>query len=237
MSPESFALIGKRCPVNGIVDTFIAPACLDEIELLFQDNTILLIAKPANLLSLSGKNPLNKDSVHYRLVQDFPTATLAHRLDFGTSGIMVVALDKASNAHLTKQFQQRGVEKRYRAVLRGHLEKDEGSIDLPIAKDNAIFPRLKICHMTGKPAFTHYQVEQRLESPPRSVVCFTPETGRTHQLRIHAQAIGHPILGCDLYGDEHSLNLSGRLMLHAESLEFSHPVSGEDVRAISPCPF
>lgn len=223
--------------VKNIVDTFVAPPCLDDIELLFEDEHLLLISKPSKLLSLSGKNPLNKDSVHFRLVKDFPNATLAHRLDFGTSGIMVVALNKQINGHLTKQFQERTVIKKYKAVLRGHVEEDAGEIDLPIAKDDAIFPRLKICRASGKTAHTHFHVQERLASPPRSLVRFEPETGRTHQLRIHAQAIGHPILGCDLYGDDISQNMAHRLMLHAESLKFVHPVSGDTVCASSPCPF
>lgn len=223
--------------MNNIVDSFVAPPCLEDITILSQDEFHLLIDKPGGLLSLSGKNPLNKDSVHFRLVKDFPTATLAHRLDFGTSGIMVVALNKQINGHLTKQFQQRTVIKNYKALLHGHLKEDHGVIDFPIAKDSAIFPRLKVCLETGKPARTHYVVQARLDSPPRSLVCFKPETGRTHQLRIHSQAIGHPILGCDLYGDDNSLNLANRLMLHAESLEFVHPVSGKNIHAICPCPF
>lgn len=223
--------------MNEIVDTFVAPPCLEEIELLFQDEHLLLVSKPSKLFSLSGKNPLNKDSVHFRLVKDFPTATLAHRLDFGTSGIMVVALSKQVNAHLTKQFQQRTVVKHYKAVLQGHLANDSGTINFPIAKDNAIFPRLKICQQTGKPALTHYHVEKRLDSPHRSIVKFKPETGRTHQLRIHSQAIGHPILGCDLYKNENSQHMAERLLLHAESLEFLHPVSGNEIHATCPCPF
>lgn len=223
--------------MNEIVDTFVAPPCLEDIELLLEDKSLLLISKPSKLFSLSGRNPLNKDSVHYRLVKDFPTATLAHRLDFGTSGIMVVALDKQVNGHLTKQFQQRTVVKTYKAVLHDHVNEDHGVIDFPIAKDKSIFPRLKICLTSGKPARTHYHVEERLDSPPRSVVCFKPETGRTHQLRIHSQAIGHPILGCDLYGDDHSHALADRLMLHAESLDFVHPLSGESIHAVCPCPF
>jgi len=223
--------------VNGITDNFVAPPCHNDIELLFQDEHLLLISKPSGLLSLSGKNPLNKDSVHYRITKDFPTATLAHRLDLGTSGIMVVALNKDVNAHLTRQFQQRTVDKYYKAVLQGHLEIDEGVIEHSIAKDDTLFPRLKICEVTGKSARTQYAVEQRLDSPARSSVRFKPETGRTHQLRIHAQAIGHPILGCDLYSVENSQRLADRLMLHAESLEFVHPSSGEHVRAVSPCPF
>ncbi|MFT4727375.1 MAG: tRNA pseudouridine32 synthase/23S rRNA pseudouridine746 synthase [Granulosicoccus sp.] len=223
--------------MKNIVDTFVAPPCLDEIEILFHDESLLLVSKPSGLLSLSGKNPLNKDSVHWRLVKEFPSATLAHRLDLGTSGIMLVALSKQANAHLTKQFQQHSVVKRYKAVLKGHLEEDHGVIDYPIAKDNSIFPRLKICSTSGKPAVTHYSVEERQDSPPRSIVCFKPATGRTHQLRIHALSLGHPILGCDLYGDDNSQALADRLMLHATSLEFVHPLSGENMCAVCPCPF
>ena len=144
---------------------------------------------------------------------------------------------KAVTIFADHKFQQRTVVKSYKAVLHGHLEKDRGIIDYPIAKDNAIFPRLKICVASGKPALTHYQVEERLNSPPRSVVRFNPQTGRTHQLRIHALAIGHPILGCDLYGDDNSQSLANRLMLHAETLEFIHPLSGESMHAFCPCPF
>lgn len=223
--------------MKAIVDSFIAPPCAEDLRVLFQDEFLLLICKPSGLLSLSGKNPLNKDSVHCRLVKDFPQATLAHRLDFGTSGIMVVALNKHVNGHLTKQFQQRTVVKKYKAVLQGHVEKDSGVIDLPIAKDDSLFPRLKICDATGIRAVTNFSVEERLNSPPKTVVRFTPETGRTHQLRLHAQAIGHPILGCDLYDDDSSYNMAERLMLHAENLHFTHPMSGENVHALCPCPF
>lgn len=223
--------------MNRIVDTFVAPVCLEHIELLQQDPTLLIINKPSGLLSLSGKNPLNKDSVHFRLIKDYPTATLVHRLDLGTSGVMLIALDKPTNAHLTKQFQQRTVVKHYKAVLQGHLLRDEGIIDLPIAKDNSIFPRLKICLATGKPARTHYTLIEHLYSPDRSVVSFTPETGRTHQLRIHSEAIGHPILGCDLYGNKQSHAAATRLMLHAEAIEFVHPVSGLPIQAKCECIF
>ena len=217
------------------VDTFIAPICHDHIELIFQDEHILLINKPSGLLSLSGKNPLNKDSVHFRLVQDFPTATLAHRLDFGTSGIMVVALNKAANAHLTKQFQNRSVSKSYTALLQGHLPEKEGYIDAPIAKDH--FPLQKICHETGKQARTHYELIERLQNPDSSRVIFTPETGRTHQLRLHSLIIGHPILGCDLYGTPESHAMASRLQLHATHLSFDHPVSRERIEGRCPCPF
>lgn len=218
-------------------DPFIVPECHDDIELLYQDEYLLLINKPCVLLSLSGKHPLNKDSVHYRLVKDFPTATLVHRLDFGTSGIMLVALNKSINGQLGKQFQNRTVEKTYTAILHGHVADDQGCIALPIAKDKHNFPLQKICHDSGKAALTHYQVMDRLERPFTSKILFKPLSGRTHQLRIHSREIGHPILGCDLYATDEAFFLATRLMLHATTLEFDHPITGERIKGLSPCPF
>ena len=231
--------------MSEIIDNFIAPPCHDEIDILWQDEHLLLINKPAGLLSLSGKNPQNFDSVHYRLVQNFPGCTLVHRLDFGTSGLMVIARNKAINAALCQQFSQRTVGKAYNALLCGHLKGDEGVIDAPIAKDPALFPLMTINIINGKPARSRYRVLERFyqqqekgTSLPLTRVELTPETGRTHQLRIHCQLLGHPILGCDLYG---GLLLPGteqtpRLMLHASELQFIHPVSKEPVfyRNISP---
>jgi tRNA pseudouridine32 synthase/23S rRNA pseudouridine746 synthase len=236
---------------------FIAPPCHEKIKILHEDEFLLVINKPSGLLSLSGRNSVNTDSVHYRLVQDYPTANLAHRLDIGTSGLMLVALNKEVNGHITKQFQARTVEKEYVATLLGHLTDDEGVIDAPIAK--AEFPRQMVCAETGKKAQSHYQVLERLqeqlqypvkEANPTNKdnttrdsakaniktisttrVLFKPLTGRTHQLRLHSQKIGHPIIGCDLYGltvdgiDSHLL--AKRMMLHASSLSFEHPMTGE----------
>lgn len=220
-----------------VIDSFVAPACDKQIEILFQDDSILLINKPSGLLSLSGKNPLNKDSVHFRLVQQFPTATMVHRLDFGTSGIMLLALRKAANANLTRQFQDRTVKKSYVAILDGCVEDNEGYIDAPIAKDRPNFPLLKICHNSGKRALSHYRVLERMNKPQRSRVLFTPQTGRTHQLRLHSREIGHPILGCDLYGSKRTLSMADRLLLHAQSLEFDHPVSAQRMQYTCDCPF
>ena len=127
-------------------DDFIAPVCDLEIDVLYEDKHLLVINKPTGLLSLSGKNLLNKDSVHYRLRQQYQSIAMVHRLDFGTSGLMVLALDKNINAHLTKQFQSRTIVKRYVALLSGHVENDKGVIDLPIAKGD--FPRQKIWGLT-----------------------------------------------------------------------------------------
>lgn len=232
--------------MSTIFDTFIAPPCHDEIAILYQDEHLVLINKPTGLLSLSGKNPQNIDSVHHRLVQLFPGCTLVHRLDFGTSGLMVVARNKAINAALCQQFSQRNVKKVYSALLCGHLDNDEGVIDAAIAKDPALFPRMSICPIQGKPARSHYRVIARfyhtLENGnllPLTRVQLTPETGRTHQLRIHCQQLGHPILGCDLYGGrllpgtEHT----ARLMLHASELHFVHPISGTLIKGNNASPF
>ena len=224
-------------------DDFIAPPCEQQIDILFEDDYLLVIDKPSGLLSLSGKNPLNKDSVHYRLVQQYPTATMVHRLDFGTSGVMVLALNKQVNAHLTKQFQLRTIAKQYIAILYGHIEADEGMIDAPIAK--AEFPRQKVCFQTGKASQSHYRVTQRCHDKTSGTnttrVAYSPTTGRTHQLRVHSRAIGHPIIGCDLYGlnidGVDTLSLSDRLCLHASRLTFEHPMTGKRVCFESACGF
>lgn len=223
--------------MNPIIDNFVAAECQQQIEILVHEEHFLLINKPSGLLSLSGKNPLNKDSVHFRLVQDFPTATMVHRLDLGTSGIMLIALNKQVNAVLAKQFRMRLVEKTYVSILSGHLLEENGQIDAPIAKDPLLFPRLKICCQQGKQAQTNYQVLDRSHSPMTTRVRFYPQTGRTHQLRIHSQSIGHPILGCDLYGTESSHQAANRLMLHAEKLKFDHPITGLRITAECPSPF
>lgn len=228
--------------MSAIIDTFIAPPCSAQIAILYEDEHLLVIDKPSGLLSLSGKNPLNLDSVHHRLAQDYPGCTLVHRLDFGTSGLMVVARNKAINAALCQQFSQRAVSKVYNALLCGHLKEEEGVIEAPIAKDPELFPRMTICAYSGKPARSRYQVLAREWLPIASGslavtrVRLLPETGRTHQLRIHCQYLGHPILGCDLYGGlaEHP---ASRLMLHASELHFRHPVSGEAMDVRQPSPF
>ena len=227
-----------------IIDNFVAPKCDEFIEILYQDDDILLINKPSGLLSLSGKNPLNWDSVHYRLVNGqkgltaaFSEAKLPHRLDLGTSGIMIVGLNAVASKHLNKQFQARTIQKRYVAMVEGCLAVSEGQITAAIAKDKLLFPRVKICQSTGKTAVSEYKVLERLNHPFRTLVQFTPVTGRTHQLRIHSQFIGHPILGCDLYKSEQSENMAGRLQLHASDLYFDHPTTGERIHINCPHPF
>lgn len=232
--------------MSSIIDTFIAPPCHDEIDILYQDESLLLINKPSGLLSLSGKNPQNRDSVHYRLCQRFPGCSLVHRLDFGTSGLMIVARNKTVNAALSQQFSRRTVGKVYSALLCGHPENDDGIIDAGIMKDPACFPRMSICSVHGKSARSRYRVMARFYQQPRegrllpvTRVELTPETGRTHQLRIHCQYFGYPILGCDLYGGRllPGCESAPRLMLHASELRFVHPVSHEPIHICHASPF
>lgn len=227
-----------------IADDFVAPTCNDLLEILYQDDDILLINKPSGLLSLSGRDPRNWDSVHFRLVRGqegmspaFPEVKLPHRIDFGTSGIMVAGLNAASVQHLNRQFQTRTIKKRYIAMLEGWVTDDQGRITAAIAKDKSYFPRVKICHTSGKTAISAYTVLERLDQPCRSLVRFTPHTGRTHQLRIHSQMIGHPILGCDMYKSDCSEQMADRLLLHASDLYFEHPVSGKKIHGHCPSPF
>ncbi|WP_294907724.1 RluA family pseudouridine synthase [Tatumella sp. UBA2305] len=232
--------------MSEINDTFIAPPCKQQIEILYQDDSLLLIDKPAGLLSLSGKNPQNLDSVHYRLVKEYPGCTLVHRLDFGTSGLMVIALNKSVNALLCQQFSQRCVTKHYQALVCGHTEQSSGTIEAAIASNPALFPRMSLCPETGKPARSGYQVAERefFITPDKKRLPVTrlrllPETGRTHQLRIHCQYLGHPILGCDLYGGKEWPGTAKipRLMLHASQLNFVHPVTLQPMVARSTVPF
>ncbi|HEY8939618.1 MAG TPA: pseudouridine synthase [Cellvibrio sp.] len=205
---------------------FILPPCQEKLRILRNEQDFLLINKPARLLSVPGRHPHNRDSVISRLQVEFPTAAIVHRLDFDTSGVMVIPLNKPALSHISKQFQARTVSKHYAAVVAGLLPHDEGVIDLPIAAGEG--PKYKICQERGKPSVTEYRVIVRDQQANTTRVLLHPITGRSHQLRLHLQAIGHPILGCEFYGGEFAL-AAERLLLHATDLRFSHPVSGETV--------
>jgi tRNA pseudouridine32 synthase / 23S rRNA pseudouridine746 synthase len=207
----------------------ILPTCLAQITVLDSDEHYLIINKPAGLLSVPGRHPQNHDSVISRLRQEFPQAAIVHRLDFDTSGIMVIPLNKFSLSHISKQFQARSVNKHYTAVVTGLVEKNEGTIDLPIAVDVANRPKYKICAREGKKSVTEFTVISRNELAHTSRLLLHPITGRSHQLRLHLQAIGHPILGCHFYGDAQSTPKASRLLLHATQLAFDHPRTGKRI--------
>jgi len=207
---------------------YLVPHSQEEIRILHEDAQLLLVRKPDLLLSIPGRHPLNKDCLITRLQVDYPTASIVHRLDLDTSGIMVIPLDKPTHAHISRQFQQRLVKKSYIAVVHGEVRDDEGEVDLPIACDWDRRPLQMICHERGKNALTRYRVLNRLGD--RTRLLLEPVTGRSHQLRIHMRELGHPILGCDMYAHPEALAMAERLMLHATTLEFEHPATGEWLR-------
>lgn len=204
---------------------YLVPHSREEIRILYEDGDLLLVRKPDLLLSVPGRHPLNKDCLVSRLQQSYPSASIVHRLDLDTSGIMVIPLNKASHAHISRQFQQRQVEKSYIAIVYGVLGEDRGEVDLPIACDWENRPRQLICHQRGRQALTRFEVLER--GVDRTRVLLRPVTGRSHQLRIHMREIGHPILGCDMYAHPQALAMAPRLLLHASTLAFAHPATGE----------
>lgn len=193
------------------------------MQILYHDEDIVVVEKPSGLLSVPGRLPENKDSVVLRLSELGP-AHAVHRLDMATSGLMLVAKNKASLKLLNEQFANRTVSKGYLAVVDGLVEQDFMEIKTPIRCDWPNRPRQEI-HPSGKASHTLLEVESRNESSCCSVVRLTPVTGRSHQLRIHMQSIGHSILGCEFYAPDTVRNRSNTLLLHAQTLAFTHPTS------------
>lgn len=192
------------------------------LAILYQDEHIMVVNKPSGLLSVPGKAPEHHDSIMARIQQQFPHAESVHRLDMATSGVMVVALNKSAERELKRQFREREPKKSYIARVWGHLENDEGMIDLPLICDWPNRPKQKVCFETGKSAQTAYQVLSH--DPDNSTrVLLTPITGRSHQLRVHMLSLGHPILGDRFYAHDDARAMADRLQLHAQELLITHP--------------
>jgi tRNA pseudouridine32 synthase/23S rRNA pseudouridine746 synthase len=202
----------------------------EPLEVLHLDASLLAVAKPAGLLSVPGKDPAHSDCVLSRLQRQHPEALLVHRLDMDTSGVMVFARTPTAQRHLGLQFERRHTRKHYRAEIEGHPTQSSGQIDLPLIADWPNRPLQKICQTTGKPALTRWSVaEKRSET---TLVELFPETGRSHQLRVHCMAIGHPIVGDRFYGSRPA----PRLMLHAVQLALRHPEGGAPLTITAPLP-
>ncbi len=198
---------------------------------LHEDAWLIVVAKPVGLLSVPGRGDALRDSVLVRLRAQHPDATVVHRLDLDTSGVLLAAKDAATHAALQRQFAQREIDKRYVAWLDGDVGGDAGSIELALRVDVDDRPRQIVDPVHGKPALTEWRVLARAGG--RTKVAFTPRTGRTHQLRVHAAVgLGAPIAGDRLYGTP-----GPRLLLHAESLAFTHPHTGERIAIADPAPF
>ncbi len=191
-----------------------------DIEIPYSDKHLLIVNKPPGLLSVPGRGPDKRDCVLHRVQQSFPTARIVHRLDCATSGVMVLALDAQTHRELSRLFHDREVDKRYVAWVAGMLKECEGEVCAPLMTDWPNRPRQKV-DAAGKSAQTRYRVLQREKDKTR--VHLFPVTGRSHQLRVHMQVLGHPILGDEFYGDVARRDDSERLLLHAERLAFQHP--------------
>lgn len=207
-------------------------SCNRNLDLVYRDESLLVVNKPAGLLAVPGRGADKQDCHSARLLHEFPDALVVHRLDMATSGLMVFARGVEVQRLLSRMFHDREVGKRYMAVVAGKLEPGTGVVDLPIAADWPNRPLQKIDIESGKRSLTRYRPLDHAADTTR--VELEPVTGRTHQLRIHMAAIGHSILGDALYGIAAS---APRLLLHASSLSFAHPLSGEPLNFESAPPF
>ena len=198
----------------------------------------MVIHKPAGLLSVPGKTEDLQDCAINRLLKEERRTLLIHRLDRDTSGILVFGLSKAGQKSISRQFQERQTDKTYQALVAGQLE-GEGTVDIPVIYDPSR-PPLHIVDAThNKPALTHWKAIEHFQIDGQMVtrVQLTPITGRAHQLRVHMQYLGHPIVGDTLYATPEQQVLMPRLCLHAERLSFNHPITEERMDFYSPVPF
>ncbi len=210
--------------------SYLPPAT--ELEICFQDKDLLVVNKPSGLLTNPGRGEQLADCLLSRVQLQFPGALLVHRLDLSTSGLVVFALRRKAEAALKQQFAQRSVKKTYLARVWQQPEPAVADINLPLTADLAAPPRNKVCVELGKAALTRYQC---LQSPSEhALVALFPVTGRAHQLRVHLQSIGHPILGDALYAHAAALAAAPRLLLHAMVLELNQPYSGQRLRFVAP---
>jgi len=204
-----------------MTDFVYSPPTHPWLDILHQDKDIIVLNKPSGLLSVPGRAPAHNDSTYSRVLAQYPDAKIVHRLDMATSGVIVVALLRSAESELKRQFRDRETAKTYYARVAGHVKADTGTVDLPLICDWPNRPKQKVDHRVGKASQTHYEVVSRAQRS--SLVKLTPITGRSHQLRVHMMALGHPILGDGFYADPLANRLAPRLLLHARSLTINHP--------------
>lgn len=215
----------------------------EALDIIHEDNFIIIVKKPAGLLSVPGKADHHKDCLETRLKAIIPDARTVHRLDMATSGLMIFAKSPQAHRHLGLQFEKRYVKKTYQARVSGQVSGQSGYINLPIITDWPNRPLQKICFQHGRAAQTHWRVTERYDN--FTDVELYPITGRSHQLRLHMKSLdfikehhlGHPILGDALYAHEHAYNAAPRLMLHASRIEFFHPEDGRSMVFLAPQDF
>ena len=205
-----------------------------KLEVLYQDSDLFVVNKPAGLLSVPGRGPDKFDSVASRAQQMVGDALVVHRLDCHTSGVMLMARGKAAQVELSRQFHDRETEKEYIAVVEGIVQDEEGVIDLPMRCDIDNRPRQIIDFEHGKQAVTRWKKLSVQNHTTRLLL--QPVTGRSHQLRVHCQSMGHAIVGDTLYGGRQA-SAQPRMLLHAQKLRFTHPQTGERMCVESVCEF
>jgi len=205
------------------------------VPVLYHDDYLVLVNKPSGLLSVKGIGINKIDCLAVRVASAIEGARIVHRLDMDTSGVLVMARDADTHRELSRQFQDREVEKTYIAEVFGQVEEQSGLIDYPIRKDMDNPPMQCVDYEQGKPSQTLWRVLE--QKGDRARLELRPTTGRSHQLRIHLREIGHPILGDDLYAPSKVQAMSERLLLHALSLTITHPKTGNRLTSVADCPF
>lgn len=203
------------------------------LKVIHLDDQVIVVDKPAGLLSVPGKLEGRRDCLETRLRAAYWDALLVHRLDCDTSGVMIFARNKVAQGFLGQEFEQRRAKKAYVALVAGVMAEDRGRVDLPIGSDWEFRPRQKVDYVNGRSAITDWEVIERQDG--RTRVRLAPQTGRSHQLRVHMLALGHPILGDPIYSED--AERYPRLMLHAEQLGLHHPGTKAWVEYRAECPF
>lgn len=216
-------------------DFVYQPPMTPYLEILYRDEDVIVLNKPSGLLTVPGRLPEHQDCLQHRVQRVFPTATIVHRLDMATSGILLMALNKPAHVEISRQFETRAINKHYIARVYGQLTQPTGEVDLPLICDWPNRPKQKVDFEHGKKALTHYRVLQ--QESDTTLVELKPVTGRSHQLRVHMLSLGHPIIGDRLYATPAALTLSPRLQLHAQFIELKHPSSGQVINFTAPCEF
>ena len=217
-------------------DNFVYMPPQGELSILYEDDDLVIIEKPAGLLSVPGRLPEHHDSAYYRVLEQFPNAKITHRLDMATSGILMFAKHRDAEVAVSKMFQARTVKKNYIALVQGKLP-DTGRIEVPLITDWENRPRQIVHFELGKQALTLYEHLEYDEAKDVSRVLLTPITGRSHQLRVHLQYIGHPITGDKLYHPQPTRSPLGRMALHASYLAFTQPLSGVELEIVCDAAF
>ena len=217
-------------------DNFIYSPPQEDLVIVYEDDDLVVIEKPAGLLSVPGRLPEHQDSAYLRVLAQFPQAKITHRLDMATSGILMFAKHRDAEVAVSKMFQARTVDKHYIALVQGQLDA-EGSVEVPLITDWENRPRQIVHFELGKPAKTLYQALSYDTETDITRVLLTPITGRSHQLRVHMQYIGHPITGDKLYHPEPTRSPLKRMALHASFLAFQQPLSGQSVAIHGRVPF